>query len=50
MDYNKILETYTLEEILEYNDLDSEDVVETLHIHDPDFKLPPLPTDIDYEP
>jgi len=45
MNYERILETYSLEEILEYNDLEAAEVLETLVAGGHLPRLPPLPTD-----
>lgn len=40
----KLLETYTLAEILEYNDVTEEEVLSQLRQQE-DFHLPPIPVD-----
>jgi hypothetical protein len=44
MDYTKLLETYTLEELLEYNDLEIEEVLEFL-VEYYTLRFPPIPVD-----
>lgn len=44
MDFEKILETFTLEEIIEYNDASKADVLEEL-INEWGFRIPLIPVD-----
>lgn len=45
MDYARVLETYSLAEILEYNDCTEEEVLELLIKHQVILSLPPEPVD-----
>jgi hypothetical protein len=44
IDYEKLLQTYTLDEIIEYNDLTGEDVLVWIDHFHRELKYPPLPT------
>lgn len=50
MNWAKVLETYSLEEILEYNDLEETAVLEALTVMGVKLEFPPLPVDCNDPP